>query len=103
MFDQEFAEVGEIFVGKVQGLLLGIAELLLLTLLTWCSNSVHIVVFTRAGSIFSHLLITTAAAISERIARWLQLGSPGASDSLINFLICGTWRELTLNARRSLL
>ena len=58
MFDQEFAEVGEIFVGKVQGLLLGIVELLLLTLLAWCSNSVHIVVFTRTGSIFSHLLIT---------------------------------------------
>ena len=103
MFDQEFAEVGEIFVGKVQGLLLGIAELLLLTLLAWCGNSVHIVVFTRARSIFSHLLITTTAAIGERIVRWLQLGSPGASNSLIDFLICGTWRELALIARRRLL
>ena len=103
MFDQEFAEVGEIFVGKVQGLLLGVVELLL-SLVAWGSNCVQVVVvFAWAGSIFSHLLITTAAAIGERIARWLQLGSPGASNSLINFLICGTWRELTLKARRRLL
>ena len=107
MFDQEFAEVGEIFVGQVQGLLLGVAavELLLLLLLAlaWRSNCVEIVqvdVFARTCSIFSHLLIATTAA--ERIARrrLLQLRcSPGASDSLISFLICGAWCELALVAR----
>ena len=107
MFDQEFAEVGKIFVGKVQGLLLGVVELLLLLALAWRSNCVEIVqvdVFARTGSIFSHLLVTSAAVIGERIVRRLQLRcSPGASDSLISFLICGTWCELALIARRRLL
>ena len=68
MLDEEFAEVGEIFVGKVQGLLLGVVELLL-TFVAWRSSCVQVVVdFAWASSIFSHLLITTAAAIGKRIA-----------------------------------